>query len=58
MASPGNQHCASCIGKHSFHKGRTADGPRDALRESKSCQLLHNGKKTSWTTNPEIEVMD
>ena len=79
MASPGNKHCANCIGTHSFHistgmmskreykhiladqwvslgpdrphwrlpslntrSSATADGPRDALCQSKPCQLLHN----------------
>ena len=37
----------------------TADGPRDATCQSKSCQLLHDSVGTSCTTNPEqIEVME
>jgi len=38
----------------------TADGPRDAMCQSKLCQLLqHNSVETSCTTNPEqIEVME
>jgi len=36
----------------------TADGPRDATCQSKSCQLLHNSVGTTCTTSPEkIEVM-
>jgi len=31
----------------------TADGPRDALCQSRSCQLLKNSVGTSCTTNPE-----
>jgi len=37
----------------------TADGPRDVMCQSKSCQLLHDSVGTSCTTNPEqIEVME
>ena len=36
----------------------TADGPRDAMRQSKSCQLLHNRVGATCTTSTEqIEVM-
>jgi len=30
-----------------------ADGPRDSMRQSKSCQLLHNSVRTTCTTDPE-----
>jgi len=39
----------------------SADGPRDGMCQSKSCQLLHNGLGTTCrpTTNPkEVEVME
>ena len=37
----------------------TADGPRDAMCQSKSCQLLHNSVGTTCTTSPEqMEVME
>jgi len=39
----------------------TADGPRDAMYQSKSCRLLHNsvGTTCTGTTSPEqIEVME
>ena len=37
----------------------TADGPRDAMCQSESCQLLHNSVATTCTTSPElIEVME
>ena len=37
----------------------TADGPRDATCQSKSCQLLHNSVGTTCRTSPEqIEVME
>ena len=37
----------------------TADGPREAMYQSKSCQLLHNSVGTTCTTNPEqIEVIE
>jgi len=36
-----------------------ADGPRDAMCQSKSGQLLHNNVGTTCTTSPEqIEVME
>jgi len=36
-----------------------ADGPRDSMRQSKSCQLLHNSVRTTCTTDPEqIKVME
>ena len=66
MTSPGNQHCASCIGTLSFPTaGRlvtrscaTAEGPRDALCRFKSCQLYCT-RRTSCTTNPQqIAVME
>ena len=37
----------------------TADGPRDAMSQSKFCRLLHNSLGTTCTRNPEqIEVME
>ena len=37
----------------------TADGPRDAMCQSRSCQLLHNSVGTACTISPEqIEVME
>jgi len=37
----------------------TADGPRDAMCQSKFCRLLHNSLGTTCTRNPEqIEVME
>jgi len=37
----------------------TADGPRDAMCLSKSCQLLHNSVGTTFMTNPvQIAVLE
>jgi len=39
-------------------RSATSDGPRDAMCQLKSCQLLHNRLGTSCTTNTEqVEVM-
>jgi len=42
----------------STRSSATADGPRDAMCQTKSCQLLHNSVGTSCATNPkQIEVV-
>jgi len=48
MQDPATQTSSSAI----------AEGPRDASRQLKSCQLPHNNAETTCTTSPEqIEVM-
>ena len=48
-----------CDGDRLTGISATADGPRDAICQSKSCQLLYNSVGTTCTTSPEqIEVME
>jgi len=45
--------------RHKTRSSAIADGPRDAMCQSNSCQLLHNSVGTTCTTSPEqIEVME
>jgi len=55
----GSFHCKQNKQQNITRSSAIADGPRNTVCQSKSCQMLHNSVGTTCTTSPEqIEVME